>query len=119
MRMCLETEFSEIGNGRATSVTRASPTLASRATIARRVGSASAARVSSNIFTSKGEYRAKNEAGQARLIRSVASAAPLLHRGHGGLELGLSDLAVPVLVDGGEALGRPAGGGPFVLADGA
>jgi hypothetical protein len=57
--MCFETELSEMPNGAATSVTRASPE-ASRFSIERRVSSASATSVSSrsmaDIFTQKDEY---------------------------------------------------------------
>src|SRR5580692_267262 len=51
MRMCFETEFSEMANGAANSVTRASPR-ASRSRIARRVGSASAPRMLSSFAAS-------------------------------------------------------------------
>src|SRR5262245_31967163 len=58
-RMCFETELSEMPNGAATSVTRASPE-ASRLRMLRRVSSASAISVSSRsiaiIFTQKDEY---------------------------------------------------------------
>lgn len=47
IRMCLETELSEIGNGAARSVTRASDR-ASRRKMARRVGSARACSVASS-----------------------------------------------------------------------
>ena len=76
--MCFDTELSEMSNGAATSVTRASPE-ASRCRMLLRVSSASAISVSSRsmalIFTQKDEYVKVLQAG-GPLARLEDKAAP-------------------------------------------
>src|SRR5215467_12448748 len=72
-RMCLETEFSEIGKGAAISVTRASPA-ASRPRIARRVGSARAISVWSRVLYSP--IWVNNNAYPSRVQAAEFNVAP-------------------------------------------
>src|SRR5215475_3165333 len=72
-RMCLETEFSEIGKGAAISVTRASPA-ATRARIARRVGSARAISVWSRALYSP--IWVNNNAYPSRVQAAEFNVAP-------------------------------------------
>src|ERR1700734_896307 len=74
MRMCFETEFSEMANGAAKSVTRASPR-DRRSKIARRVGSASAPKMLSSFaaLTIYSPFRVNIEICQLLMERLQAS----------------------------------------------
>src|SRR5687767_506128 len=100
MRMCFEVELSEIGKSLASSVTRASA-VESRAMIARRVGSETAAKTSSScvyspIWVNIGPAKIEVKSNDGRLLARLEIPDDFaIHHLHAGLDDALSCLNRP------------------------